>query len=645
MKRLSLALVTTILLCLSVAPLSAAIGGNAARTQSPLSFVGKRAESPVGNWYGYYMGQTVRSCIGMQSDCVYDVAAFFQPTDNVLQGKKIKAVRIWLRDLSYFDDEVKVWISTTLPASADDAQVCVTVDKATLTGGDHGENYGYANDIVLPEAYTFPQEGCYVGYTITVNNSGTTKDAAAFPIAVTATDAELNDALYMRASSNLPNWTNRSKTNRGNLALQVLAEGNVEEHSVVPSDFGEAITAINSIRPSSVEFINNGTNAVESLSYKLVAGETESEETTVELSQPVEFGANGTFDISVEGAETIGRQNATLQITKVNNQPNAAADNTAEGTIVTLSRIAPRGIAVEELTGTECGWCPRGWVGMEKMRQRFGNSFVGLAIHRFNTSDPMYPNDYPNIGLSSAPSCKINRGEKTDPYFGTATDICLDVEKALKVAPKVALDVAGTYDSEANNVEVTVQTEPLIDGQHYTIELALIADNLEGEESQWQQLNYYAYITADTEPEDLAPFCENGEYGTQKVYLTYNDVVISSSFKNGTNTVKQPDTFAAEQQIETRMTLSLPEKEMLRKAIDPNKVAVVALVVNADGTIENSAKHYLTYNPASISDSSVSIDAAEKERYSLDGRKLHTPQRGINVVKMSNGTVKKEIIH
>ncbi|MBQ6187816.1 MAG: leucine-rich repeat domain-containing protein [Prevotella sp.] len=42
--------------------------------------------------------------------------------------------------------------------------------------------------------------------------------------------------------------------------------------------------------------------------------------------------------------------------------------------------------------------------------------------------------------------------------------------------------------------------------------------------------------------------------------------------------------------------------------------------------------------------SSVSIDATEEERFNLRGEKLSAPQRGVNIIRMSDGTTKKVVV-
>jgi hypothetical protein len=85
-----------------------------------------------------------------------------------------------------------------------------------------------------------------------------------------------------------------------------------------------------------------------------------------------------------------------------------------------------RKVVVEELTGTACGWCPRGLVGMKMLRDLYGDRFIGVAVHQFNATDPMYTPDYADIdwsdgGSKGAPCCMIDRnGEIIDPFYGSA---------------------------------------------------------------------------------------------------------------------------------------------------------------------------------------------------------------------------------
>ena len=630
--------------CLSVNAQAVKRSPSAIKMPSKSHLLAAPMKASVGeNWWGYYMGQTDRYSCGVSAEVTYDAASFYPGDNAILKGNKIKKVRIWLRALSYLGDEVKVWISPQLPNNVDDAPVCVTVNKSNLSGGDNGENYGLVNEIELPEAYSFPATGCYVGYTFSVTNSGSTKDAAAYPVVTTREDEELPNSLFLRAPSSLPNWQNYSQNDLGNLAIQVLVEGEFSDYTAQPIALGEVRAPLNGDITKSVSFTNCGLEAITSISYVVTVDGQELEERTSAVSPSVNFGEKGTFDALFPGNDAVGEQSYKLKITKVNGMENSVDNATIEGTLTTLLKIVPRGVVVEEFTGTGCGWCPRGWVGMEKLRNTFGDSFVGIAIHRYNQSDPMYPVAYPNITFGGAPSCKINRGATIDPYYGTNNDICKDFRAALNEAPKVAVDLTGVYTPDASSVNVTANVEALIDGGPYKIEFCLIADELEGASNAWKQSNYYASYSAQQVPEDLAIFASGGIYGQSSVLIPFNDAVISSSYTGNTNRAGALGSMTTGQKKESTFTLTMPTKQPLASTIIYDKVAAVVVIVNPNGTIENAAKYYLQ-DPSGIADAANSANITEVARYSADGQRLLQPQSGLNIVKMSDGTVMKVMV-
>ena len=100
--------------------------------------------------------------------------------------------------------------------------------------------------------------------------------------------------------------------------------------------------------------------------------------------------ANKVF--STDGVHTI-----ELTVTKVNGNQNIAEDNTASNSIIALEKGAERTSVVEELTGTWCGWCPRGHVGLENLKKTFGDKVITLAGHYTfgeNAVDPMNCYEY-----------------------------------------------------------------------------------------------------------------------------------------------------------------------------------------------------------------------------------------------------------
>ena len=80
---------------------------------------------------------------------------------------------------------------------------------------------------------------------------------------------------------------------------------------------------------------------------------------------------------------------------------------------------------------------------------------------------------------------------------------------------------------------------------------------------------------------------------------------------------------------------------------DKTKLKVCVLLINlSTKKIENAAKCIITDGSA------TGISAVEEgqntvielERYTLEGRRIHNPQKGINIVRYSDGSVRREIV-
>ena len=77
---------------------------------------------------------------------------------------------------------------------------------------------------------------------------------------------------------------------------------------------------------------------------------------------------------------------------------------------------------------------------------------------------------------------------------------------------------------------------------------------------------------------------------------------------------------------------------------DKTKLKAVALLIDqVSGTIVNAAQ-------ATIQDYSSGVEALPADditvvaRYALDGREIAQPQKGLNIVKMSDGTTRKVFV-
>ena len=80
-----------------------------------------------------------------------------------------------------------------------------------------------------------------------------------------------------------------------------------------------------------------------------------------------------------------------------------------------------RRVLIEEGTGTRCPNCPRGFVGIQELKEAYGDRAVVIAVHQFDNRDPMYlrHSNYPDCNFACFPDCIFNRdGYHYDPLYG-----------------------------------------------------------------------------------------------------------------------------------------------------------------------------------------------------------------------------------
>ena len=551
------------------------------------------ASQSAGVWWGYTSQGDETYGLGTQKAETYDCAIYVPAKHAIAAGKTISAVRFELNSANVKD--VKVWIAeTSRPTNVSNAAIVESIDSPAQG----------VNEVKLSTPYTIGSKNIYVGYSFTITALSTDDDK--YPISIC--EKYDSNGLWLRTTSTT-SWSSLAE-DYGDLYMQLYLEGDFPENAANfgSSDIGDYTAAVGGTTKVYVPVINTGSAPLTAVKYTITTDSQPTASGTLNFSsQPLAFGESRTMTVEVSADNAPGTSQKVITIDQVNGKDNEDTAAQATFSLVTVSKIVERGIAVEEFTGTQCGWCPRGIAGMEKLRAKYGDKFVGAAIHGYanGTSDDAmyltsYSTKYAKIFSGSAPSCQLNRAYgEIDPYYGTSGDICTDFENELSIPARVAISLKGEWNADSTKVTATADLEAVVGGQTYTIEYALIADGLTGTASAWNQQNYYASYSASSYSAypDIAQFCNGGEHGQSVLKgWTFNDVVIATCYVSSKNKTTAPGTLEVGQTVSNSYTLSLPTDTPhanLRKAIDKSKVAVVAFVIAADGTVANAAKYYM----------------------------------------------------
>ena len=586
------------------------------------------------NWWGYVENNASTVGLGVNYADTYYCAIYIPGDHAIAGGKSIKAVRFGLT--APHANNAKIWAATTLPTVINTTNCLQVADVPASAIGQNNIDVEFAEPVAIPA------EGIYVGYTFTITTLGSSDDK--YPVLTTGEDAP--NTLLLRTKEKVPDWSDLNGNDFGRLYLQVLLQGEFADNVAVPETLGDVYAKVGEATPVTLSLTNGGGTPVSSIDYTINDGA----EQHADVTSPIAFNTTGSVKINVTGDAEQGVTTKTLTITKVNGNANNASVKSADFTLYSLSEIIARNVVVEQFTGTGCGWCPRGHVGMEKMREASPDHFIGIALHQYSarTSDAMNiaTNAYAKLSFSGAPSARMDRGDQIDPYYGSSNDVLDDLRARLAVPALANVTVSGTFTEDNTKVDATANVTALFDS-NYKFEFVLVADGLTGTGAGWNQANYYSSAYADQTgitkaslPADLKYLYDLGATFNP----TFNDVAIASSYVSGSNKVS-PLTLSAGTSQEVTYQLTMPTYSKLKDAIVQDKVYVVGLVIDSStGRIVNAAKQqvepYTTGVEAIRTDAAATVEAY----FAPDGRQLSAPQHGLNIVRMSDGTVRKVVI-
>lgn len=592
---------------------------------------------------GYYTTDDVDNAIGIGTYTTADIqpGALLEPSDyQQFAGATVVGVRFAM------GPSAKAKGVEILGVGSDGSLTSIAKKDTTFSSTSPADNSSYVwNTVMLPADKQFTlNTSDYAGYMVSYK---CTQGSRTYPVAI---NTGVKRTIYINANiptsvgGNGQGWYNFGSDD-GCPAIQlILQSDNFPANGVVPSDFGTFTALVNKDKKVNVTFSNIG-ESLSNFDYTVTVNGVQSEEKHVDLGGKA-LGVGGIFtdSVSFTAPAEAGTYDATVNVTKVNGVANEAATTSSKGTLVALSKAFHRGVVVEEFTGTGCGYCPRGLVGMQKLANTYPDNFVGVAIHQYNTSDPAYTKNYASLGFSGAPSCMIDRdGSVIDPYYGSNNSITEDFARHLENLPFLGVDVEGQWNADSTAVTATATVDPLVSGK-YNIDFVLVADSLTGSSSSWYQHNYYYQYSASQLPDDLAQFGKGGKNGKSTFKWPFDDVLIASSY-NGTTDKATLDDLTAGTPATSTYNLTLPTTTLLKNAINKQKVYVIAIVYDANG-VANAAKSTIGGTSTGIQNVNAATDASNAvvARYNAAGQRIAEAQRGLNILKLANGKTVKVIV-
>ena len=590
-------------------------------------------------WAGYWDGviDDKIGLIGMnQVPMQYDVAIGYAKGSAKTAGMTIEGIKFIFADATHVTN-VRVWLSTTMPITAEDADIiCQKVENIVDAQNESGDVY---NEVRFDTPYVCDAgKDLYIGYSFDMTEGGTENDG--FPVAVDMGTPDAPNALWVKVFGAEGEWFDYNGSGFGAAAIQMLMSGEFEDNKVIlPNDLGSYTVSGEQFElPITLE--NAGGNGFESLALE---AEVNGIKSTCEVTPDAPVTGIGTpysFKMVVNIPETPGSYDVNVKVVKVNGVDVTGIEGKAK--IIIVSRVGNRKVFVEEFTGLWCGWCPRGLIALEKLRADYGEDIVLISAH---AGDDMECADYADVLAKVAGYPSANADRKLfaiDPYYGVGNDeygIKQTVEELKAMNPVAEVVAYGSIDGDILTAKADVKFLFSGDASNFAVGYVLTEDNMQND--AWGQANYY-YQFAGQGLEDIEPLYEPWVNGDTKVYdVVFNEVVVAAQgIAEGID-----GSIPATVENEAVNTHSV-EFDLSKYPIIQNKdnIRVSAILINrANGEVANAdaVKVNVSTSIEGVEDNANNNIVA---RYTVDGRRISSPQKGINIIKMSDGKVKKVVI-
>lgn len=313
-------------------------------------------------------------------------------------------------------------------------------------------------------------------------------------------------------------------------------------------------------------------------------------------------------------------------------------------------------VVLEEQTGTSCVYCPLGIVAIDHLKDIYGQHFLPVSLHTYS-GDPYGSgqSSYASHLFSnntSAPIARINRQEYiVSPMTrNSTTGEYLFNDGASTWSDLVANEFNTPADMELTLGDLVIDE----DNQNFTLPLNLrAAINLRN-----QNLNIFVTVLEDSirhsqanalytySDKALGDWGKDGKYGSPLATGYYHMDVCRASYGTSFDGTSGffPQTLTAGETYNNEVTLSLPQNIYKRK----NCKAVVMLIDGTTGLIINANQVYFDAERQAAGIQGVADDKTNNDtlvaRYTIDGRLITAPQKGINILRYANGRTVKVLV-
>ena len=318
-----------------------------------LSLISFEARAASSSCFWGYCGGKVTGEFGSKKT---GKGAIYIPAEisKLYQGKTISVVKVGLAAMA---KNVKVFITKDLNGEN-------TITKTA------GMLYNGWNEVKLSSNYTIDGEPFYIGYSYEGDN-----------LSMGRSDMYSENGCWADLGDGWKNYA----TDKAYKALALTIQAKIAGENMPKDLWLYSSRDIIVKKNAPCEFGFGVMNMSPRIARTLLVGYTVDggAEQTEEFKTTMGSGAEKEFAIKYPGFNENGIHSVKLRLISVDGENDAFAGNDTTSTNVKVMDAVPQQrFVVEEGTGTWCGWCPLGIVGLNGMAKKYPETFIGIAVHK-----------------------------------------------------------------------------------------------------------------------------------------------------------------------------------------------------------------------------------------------------------------------
>lgn len=518
------------------------------------------------------------------------------------QGNTITGIRFGNGPVASTSTVAAVEVFVTKDLNGEDLQT----KSYSVTDGMFA-NWGEHDVEIDPIEITADMDQLYFGWRITMENS-----SGSYPLGVDyeyTRESFTGDFFGMPGDDGSWQWDNTGGW-YGDFCVWALVEGdNLPVNDIAISNLNcTPIASLN--KPFNIDFLlqNVASNDIETAKLSVKVGDSDAETVELTFDPVLSYKSYAMASLEVKSATVGANVPLTVSVLEVNGVEDTNSSNNEVSTaFLCLPEGAgyDRNVVIEEGTGTWCGFCVRGIVGMEYMKENYAadGRLIQIACHVGDAMEIENYQGFADQAFAGYPSALVDRYLDVDP---NSEDLEAAYLQQLNMVSLANIELRAEAGEE-NEVILTSKTKFALDGDGYDYKIAYVV--VEDGVGPYNQSNYYSGGGYG----EMDGFENEGE----TVRLTFNDVAVAATDMLGLEGVFPSNVVAGEEyEDEAIMGVEGISEDDLK-----NNCRFVVMVINAEnGQIVNAAQ--CTLGTSGISNVEVS-EEAEAEYYNMQGLRVN----------------------